>query len=275
MLLVALALVGVAIDSPPSRAAAGREIADGFTVASGSRVVGRTAVPFLSAEIAARGWSATLEISGPAATVFDAYVEQARALGYEVQWSDKACSANTPGDVRCRADGRTPARRVDMQLRVCVSCSPPIGLMVLSGGGNGRSEASAVPGVAPTAREPLFEVQLTAADQAALRASLPKVGEPVSQGSRLNVVKGSTVLSSGNLFLCNSGSVDAVVRVTGHAAQAFRQYVKQLPHESPLRTREGRFEGGRARQALGDWGSVRMLERPGAAVIAISECFDD
>jgi hypothetical protein len=124
-------------------------------------------------------------------------------------------------------------------------------------------------------RDPALEVQLTAAQRAAARASLPKIGEPVSEGSRIKVVKGSTALSSGNLFTCNSGSVDATLKVTGDATQVFRRYVKQLPHESPIRTSRGRFQGQDGRQALGDWGSVRMLERPDGAVIAISECFDD
>lgn len=132
-----------------------------------------------------------------------------------------------------------------------------------------------MPADPPSVREPLFEVQLTTAQQTAAQASLPTVGQPVGQMSRLKVVKGSKVLSSANLFVCNTGSVDAVLHVTGDAGQVFRQYVKQLPHESPIRTGEGRFHGQTARQALGDWGSVRMLEQPGRAVIAISECFDD
>ncbi len=256
-------------------AASKARIAAGFTVSDGSRLVGGTALPFLGTERGSDGWTAILEIRGPAATVFDAYVSQARALGYDAKWSDKACTANSPQDVRCHSYGGTSSSRVDLQLRVCATCSPPIGLMTLSGGPEGSTKEAALPSDPPSVREPLLEVTLTAAEQTTARVSLPTVGQPVGQMSRLQVVKGSKVLSSANLFLCNSGSVDAVLHVTGDAGQVFRQYVKQLPHESPIRTSEGRFHGHTAQQALGDWGSVRMLEQQGRAVIAISECFDD
>jgi hypothetical protein len=211
-----------------------------------------------------------LEVSGPAASVYDAYATQARAAGFALEWSDTACQNVSGTDVTCSGAGRHDRGTLHLDLRVCTTCAPPVSSMTLMQIGAG-SRGDLDVGRAPTDRDPTFELQLDVAPRDAARRARPDVGQLVvpSPFSVIRLVRGSRTISTGDQCVAA-----AVVRVPEHADAIFRRYVDQLPHETPVRVTAGRFQGRRARDASGDWGAVRMVERDGSAVIAISECED-
>lgn len=265
LLLAVPSLVGSGVGTAGSKS----KIADGFTVADGSRLLGGTAFPVLDSQWldgAKSGWVATLDVFGPAASVYDAYAGQAHSLGYAVEWSDNACANISGTDVYCSG----AVFGLSLDVRVCASCSPPVSSGTLMQIGK-ASDGEVAVGEMPSDREPTFDLQLDAAQRAATRSALPRVGQLLvpSPFSVIRMLPGSRAVAYGNQCLSA-----AVVVAPKNAVAIYRNYVKQIPHEVPIRTAQGRINGTPAREAVGDWGAVRMVERKSSSVLAISECTD-
>jgi hypothetical protein len=146
-------------------------------------------------------------------------------------------------------------------------------LAVISVTDNG-SEGASISGEQPS-RNPDLDVALSDAERNTARNALTRsVGQPLGPRSVVRLARGSSAVASSDLGLCpGGGGNDAVLRADGDALEVYRRYVAQLPREAgPVTTSVGRFNGKRAREAVTDWGSVRLVERKGGAVLAVSEC---
>jgi hypothetical protein len=277
--LALLFVVAVTWAFVPSSAVASEpgSLPDGFTVASGSRLLGGTVFPY-NRDQGFRGvnggWTGVLEVSGPAAAVYDAYAAQARALGVPMDWSDEVCSTYGEANVRCAALARSGSAEVSIDLRVCAECSPVTAMALINAEYMGDA-GEAVAGSPPAVRKPQFEVQIAPAQ---LRAGpMPTVGEQVGRGRPTRVIKGSKTLGTGDVYGCGSGSHNALFKVTGDPRSVYRRYVAQLPEEddAPLPIRKGRLNGHEAFQAGNVYGSVLMAEGSDGPVIAVLRCNDD
>jgi hypothetical protein len=215
-------------------------------------------------------WSATLEVTGPGASVYDAYVMQGRARGFDLPWSDEACHNISGTDLSCSSFSNSGFGRFNIDVRVCVSCSPPVGVATVSESVSAPL-APAVTGDAPTTRDSAVELALDPTQRTAARTARPSAGQPVASGSGIDLVRGTTVVAGSSLQEC---SAPVIVRATTEDPnKIFRQYVAQLPRESTKVTRaRGTANGHTAREAATDFGSVTMVETDHGAHIAISEC---
>ena len=272
--VLAASVIGV---SPPSRGSQRPvEIENGFTVASGSRLLGGTAFPILDSRYlngAKRGWTALLEVSGPAASTYDLYAKQARSNGYAPEWSGEACRNLSGQDVFCSGGADTAKGRLTVELRVCPECNPPIALLSLTEVSTG-SHGAKIPGD-PPAVDIANELALNADQMRESRTDVAKtVGEPLGASSTFRLVRGSAVSASGDLQKCVTSSNVALVRARTDVGEVFRRYAAQTPHETPIRRKTGTIGGRPAREARGDWGAVQMVERDGSAVLLVSECGD-
>lgn len=252
------------------------EIKNGFTVASGSRLLGGTAFPIFDSRYlngAKRGWNALLEVSGPAASTYDLYAKQARSNGYAPDWSGEACHNLSGQDVYCSGGADTATGRLRLELRVCAECNPPIALLSLTELSTG-SHGAKIPGE-PPAVDPVDQLALDADQKRESRTDLAMTpGEPLGASSTFRLVRGSVVSASGDLQGCVSGSNVALVSARTDVGDVFRRYAAQIPHETPIRRKSGTIDGRAAREARGDWGAVQMVERAGGTVLLVSECRD-
>jgi hypothetical protein len=270
-------LVAALLPAASAYAAHAEILGNGFKVAPGSRLVGGTMFPVVSFHPPSdgpSGWTAVLEVLGPAATVYDAYATQARALGFEVAWSDQACGPDpAPGGIRCIASTEDG---VTLDLRVCTTCEVPISAMRIVYVNVKAKRRAAIPGAASAANDPATDVQLDADERAAARAALPVPGQPLAALSHFRVGRGSRALINADIFGCRGGSNVAVLSSTGDAGKTFDYYVRHLPHEGPIETSASEVQGRRTRVAMSGWGTVSLVELPrGRALTMIAECYED
>jgi hypothetical protein len=273
VLLVALAPICIQVGGAHARGP--ERIAGGFTVADGSRLLGGTVFPYVRERNfrgAEDGWTAMLAVTGSAGTVYDEYAKQARALGLNVEWSDKACQVDAAANIRCAGGDVSGPARLVIDLRVCSDCSPVTSLMRIDGQGVGKGGAP-IPGV-PPAPDSRFDVRVSPQQRRATRQ--PRPGELLGPDSNLRVPSGSTVLATGDIAGCGTGSNNAVIKVADDPKAVYERYAAKMRLIDPVRTVNGRIDGKPASEARNAYTAVGMVERDdGTAVLASSECKDD
>jgi hypothetical protein len=257
----------------PAHAAPATTLGDGFTVQAGSRLVGARTFPVVDQREHLTGWTALLEVTGPATTVYNAYAAQARSLGFDAGWSAPACEGGLT-DVRCYGGSSGTGTSVFFDLRVCTSCEVPVSAMTITFvDSTAKKRRSPIPGTAPTPNLPLT-IRLDAAQQAAARAALPRPGEQLGWSS---IVLGAhdRALARSDLGGCARGNIVTVVSAKGDAAKIFERYVRVMPYEVPIKKSVVRFHGHPARVAHSDFGTLQVVEvSPGRSQLMVSDCDD-
>jgi hypothetical protein len=274
--LLLVAVIGTTVVPVPAAKASTGPLPDGLTtVATGSQLLGETVLPYVRERDfrgTEDGWTAMFTVTGPAATVYDAYAMQLRKRGIGIAWSDEACQSEGEANVRCTALEESGPARGEIDLRVCSQCSPATALMLLSGWNVGEP-VDTPPGAPPATREPAFEVQIKPKELRSAR--LPVVGQRLAPGIQMRVVNGSTPIATGDIAGCASGSVNAAFKVTGNAMSVYRRYVAQLTRPDPVKAVKGRLNGHPAAEAGNVYGTVRMAERDNGPLITVARCNDD
>jgi hypothetical protein len=274
--VLVVALVVAAMHGAPASAAEPRAVpgTGGLTIAPGSRLLGGTAFPVLVRRHLAGadgGWTATFEVTGPGASVYDAYAAQGRARGYDLPWSDHACTNPTGAMLSCSSDATSGQGRFEITVNVCAQCAAPVASATVQELVS-PPLAPAVPGEPPSERNPALELALDTSQLDAARASRPTVGHPLGSDTRMTLVPGSTAVTGSSLLTCGA---PIMLRATGNVDEVYRRYVAQLPRESArVAKAQGTVNGRRARQTVTDFGSVQMVEFDDGARIALNECPD-
>jgi hypothetical protein len=257
------------------------KLRNGFTVATGSRLL----APAFPVGLIKRdpqqwsGWTAYLDVTGEAGPVFDAYVGQARRLGYRVDYSDKNCRASSPGDVECSATLLPDTMQFAIDLRVCTTCSIPISrltLTMISATGRPTTGPPLPQNPPPSA----FTVRLTDAMRARQRAALPGTGKTIPFGhsygdplAPLSVAPGVRAVGVWESD-CIDGGFTAVLRSdrpVGDVFDEYRNQVKRQANENPPSV--ARHKG--AAEVQGDYASATVVGRGDGSAVLLGECFGD
>jgi len=251
-----------------------RSLPSGFRIAPGSALRG----PAFQQIIPGPGWVAMLAVTGKAGSVYDAYADQAQALGFPIETSASACQTRSASEVPCAGEASRARQQFEIALRVCSTCTPPVAALVLTyvGAANGSSVAttSTIPSKSSPPSSSL--IALTPAQQAQAHDALPDVGEPIGPGGTFSVVKGSQVLAAASLTQCPAGDLAAVLRVTGHPTDVYTKYQGQLrmqQSENPPRSRRKRVGALVVNQTRDDFRSITLVQQKGSRnYLMLQEC---
>jgi hypothetical protein len=287
MVVVALALVAWETFDDPGRGRHRGEraiaLADGFRVAPGSRLVATVVRRPPDTQPGAELWSALLDVDGDALTVLNAYVGEARRLGYGQPSTAAGAACRWTGDGGARTatstpDGSPPSgavedvnctrtwvrgdRALDLQLRVCSTCATPIGAAWMTMRGRVPQE----PGPAVEAGEVRGQsLRLTAE---AHRRAWSTRGTHAPSGAR--------PLSPEVSFDGCDGNTHTVFEVTGDPRRAFDAYLAaQRPEETgtEVRARIGGDNVTAWRSVNGIHATLVQSARLHRPVLAVDVCY--
>ncbi|HEY3670792.1 MAG TPA: hypothetical protein VGN51_07655 [Acidimicrobiia bacterium] len=278
--VVACVTLAVVVPVASAHAASATNLGNGFTVLPGSRLVGPTTFPVAAYDpfrASPSSWTALLEVTGPASTVYDAYAAHARALGYDVEWSTPACSGGqtpTITDVTCGSSSTGTTDTVSLGLRVCGTCAVPVSAMTITYVRGAKPQRrSPLPAIPPPANAFLV-LQLDPAQRGAARASLVHFDERLGWPSPA-LGTGDRALASSDFGGCARGEIVTVVSARGDAAAVFRRYVSVMPYEVPIKKTTAEFHGRPTRLAHSDFGVLTVVEgSKGHSLVMITDCDD-
>lgn len=277
LFLLALAIGVASADAAKQRAVG---LPGGFAVVPGSTLVGDTAFPWVIAATPPfedhRGWVAIIGVEGDRRSVYDGYALQARRKGFDLPFSDQACSTDTNANVLCGAFDRRDGQ-FSIETFPCDVCGPYRSLMQITSYLKvGVPKRSPLPGGAPTSAAP--NEPYSPQPSTGTGSSPPgTVRAPLGPNSSFQTTGTSTLLASADVADCFGGGNLAVVRVDGSGRAAFRRYAERLQEvsETPVRIASAMIQGRPAREAAGDWARVRLVDVAGpGATVYVDECFD-
>jgi hypothetical protein len=255
-----------------SNTGAGTSLRDRFSVADGTRLVG-TIFPDVVRypnpayhDVKPDGWEALLSVETDAASVIKDFITQAQRLGFHQSSPGNCCSCveATGGGVSCSGLFVKPARYLEIFVRVCGTCSPPMSVARLRmspniGGIAGSSAITPLAANSPT-------LMLTQAERRELKKSIPRRGDPFApHGKLLHVLPGSQMLLPGiPLGACTADFI-AVLRLTGESQPLFERYVSQTYRDRNYKVRTARRRVGRyaVTQARRESWTVTLVENGG------------
>jgi len=221
----------------------GTPLADGLVVAPGTQLIGAV-FPATDYGTDGTGWTALLWIDQDPIQAFDAYVEQARRLGFAVPGSAScsfikdsrplapdAATTEQADEIRCRegatSPGATDTTSIDLVLRYGRSSN----FLMLQMTGDGAPSSGAVdPNFARASTPPVLPALTPAKLATKPGAPFGTKNDAFDSGYRRFHLERGSRLAAPVADLAGDYDFVAVLQVTGNAKKVLRGYARQLAY---------------------------------------------